>query len=269
MLSYRKYADFTSAMCLIVFAYRCHPDYPLILLANRDEFYARPTRAMQFWPEQPDLLAGKDLQAGGTWMGINTQGRFAAITNYRQGKATSIEGYSRGQLPGDFLTGSQNCTDYLTQLQTTAHHFPGYNLLLGDTYGLYYHSNQNSAIKQLTPGVYGLSNALLDTPWPKLELAKQRFAELLNQKLLDSDLLLNLMTDRHQPDPGLLPDTGVGAELEHLLAPVFIQSELYGTRSTSLLVQHTSGHTDLYEKTYPAASYDEPVHFTLQVPPLG
>ncbi len=255
-------------MCLIVFAYRAHPDFPLIVLANRDEFYDRPTQALAPWSDYPGLYAGRDLLAGGTWLGIHQQGRFAAITNYREGKTASVEGYSRGTLTHAFLTGTADARTYLTELNRTAALYPGFNLILGDASGLFYYSNRTPGIRKLTPSIYGLSNALLDTPWPKLTRARQALTAQLEQAV-SIEALRRPMLDTTQPPPEALPDTGVGEALEQLLSSAFIASETYGTRATSVLLQAKTGETSLYEFSYPEKDGDQPVQVSMVLPVFG
>jgi len=255
-------------MCLIVFAYQTHPDFPLIVLANRDEFYDRPTRPLSHWPDAPGLYAGRDLLAGGTWLGIHETGRFAAITNYREGTAASVPGYSRGALTRDYLTGSQDALSYLSELDKNASRYPGFNLVLADKQGLYYYSNRAAGIRTLTPGIYGLSNALLDTPWPKLTKTREALATLL-EHTVSLEALRKPMLDATRPAIETLPDTGVGTALEQLLSSAFIESETYGTRATSVLLQAQTGATSLYEFSYPATESNQPVHISLVLPVFG
>lgn len=237
-------------MCLILFAYNTDPDYRLVIAANRDEFYQRPTRRLCFWPEAPDLLAGQDLQLGGTWLGITRQGRFAAVTNVRQGRRKPSAGLkSRGQLTLDFLLGQQQPLDYLQQSDPDA--YDGYNLLVADQQGLYYGSNRHDQSPQeLKPGVYGLSNASLDTPWPKVREAREELGQLIEQGQLSVDKLLKLLQNSQTPADDQLPDTGVGIEWERRLGPRFIQSDNYGTRSSLVLLQRYDGHIEVVEQSY-------------------
>lgn len=237
-------------MCLIVFAYKVDPAYRLVLAANRDEFYHRPTRRLDFWPEAPYLLAGQDLEQGGTWLGLTRSGRFAAVTNVRQGLAQPRAGLSsRGQLPLDFLLSEQQPLDYLQQLQHQQ--FAGYNLLVGDQDGLYYGSNRHQQQpRELTPGIYALSNAALDSPWPKVTDSAAELKRLIDDRQCNVDQLFRLMQDRSAPAPERLPDTGVGLELEQRLGSRFIESEDYGTRSTLVLLSGYDGDTRLCEQSY-------------------
>jgi len=218
-------------MCLIILGWRAHPDYPLVVAANRDEFYARPTAPAGRWPEAPELIAGRDLEAGGTWLGITDSGRFAAVTNVREPGAP-LGRLSRGQLTRNFLVGRERPADYLAKLSLDD--YSGFNLLLGDGRDMYYRSNRNDAPRRLEPGIYGLSNHLLDTPWPKLTTAREQFAQDLVQ-LPEREPLFELLADAEiVPDPAL-PSTGVPLEWERLLSAVFVRSEKYGTRASTVL----------------------------------
>jgi uncharacterized protein with NRDE domain len=249
-------------MCLLLLAHKVHPEYPLILLVNRDEFYSRPTAPLAFWSEAPDLLAGRDLEAGGTWLGIDRRGYLAAITNYREPRQDRNTSRSRGLLVRDFLTGGHNPADFMDQLVETAASYRGFNLLAGDVsdpaeVSLHYFSNRGCDPMQVMPGVHGLSNHLLDTPWPKVRKGKAALATLLRAGgELSPDNLFDLMGDVTRPPDAELPDTGVGLELERLLSTAFISSARYGTRSTSLLTVRITGEVSFGERTYPGAVAD-------------
>ncbi len=245
-------------MCLILFAYKAHRDYRLIALANRDEFYDRPSCAADFWPEQPQLLAGKDLQGGGTWMGITRTGRFAAITNFREFppdvKIVGVKGErakkTRGLLTCRFLMGTQGPREYLEVLSPQANDYTGFNLLLDDGRDIYYFSNRQNELSLLTPGVYGLSNQLLDTPWPKVAIGKTQ----LQQKLAkpSPDNLWPILLDQQRACDSELPDTGIGLEKERLLSSRFIHSQVYGTRASSLLFVGYNGNVNMLERNFDA-----------------
>ncbi|MGH1431314.1 MAG: NRDE family protein [Neptuniibacter sp.] len=253
----------------MTFAYKSHPTYSFILLANRDEFYARPSLPMHFWNEQPDLLAGQDLEQGGTWLGINKQGKFTAVTNYRDGKAAKKDALSRGALTRDFLCSSLPASQYLERLQPRQGQFGDYNLLLGDASGLCYHSNREGPVRKLTPGVYGLSNALLNTPWPKLLQVRSLLSEALSQREPDKEQLFDIMSDPLQAEPSQLPDTGISEEWEQLLSSCFIQSSEYGTRATTVLMQKTCGETTIIEKNFGPDGFENEQTFELQLPAIG
>jgi len=225
-------------MCLILFAIDAHPHYPLILAANRDEFFARRTQSLHWWQDRPDLLAGKDLEAGGTWFGIRKDGRFAAITNYRQPNAATWT-TSRGLLVRDFLFGNDSPQQYLQTLTKTADQYAGFNLLLGDGRELWHFSNRKysnhaGAPERISAGVHGLSNALLDTPWPKVDGGRETLKQSLTTEP-DPLVLFAMLADNTVPADAALPDTGVGIELERLLGSRFIHGDHYGTRASTIL----------------------------------
>jgi len=231
-------------MCLIVFAYNHHPRYKLIVAANRDENYQRPTRAARFWPSHEDLLAGKDLKAGGTWMGITRSGRFSAITNYREPVIRKENPPSRGHLVLDFLRQSEDPVNYFEHVDREADRYVGFNLLAGTPGELCYYSNRQREIRRLSPGIYGLSNHLLDTPWPKIKRAKNHLQNIIRKEdIPEADLFDLLYDDAVAPD-NQLPDTGIPREVERKVSPIFIKTEGYGTRcSTVLLIDRQNGVT--------------------------
>ena len=166
-------------MCLLLLALHSHPDYKLVIAANRDEYYERPTATAAFWEDAPGLLAGRDLRAGGTWLGITTEGRIAAITNFRAPGSEKSRAPSRGNLVSDFLLGRDSPGDYLSGLEKQAHQYNGFNLIVGRTDELYWYSNRGGQSRSLSPGIYGVSNSLLDTPWPKVTQGKLAMKRLL------------------------------------------------------------------------------------------
>lgn len=239
-------------MCLILLAHRIHADYPLLLAANRDEFYERPTAPAHFWDEAPQLLAGRDLQGGGTWLGVTRAGRWAAVTNYREAARPMTGGRSRGALVRDFLMGGESPGAFLEGVSAEAGCYPGFNLLAGTRSEAWYFSNRDGSARPLSPGFYALSNALLDTPWPKVVRSREAFASAL--RLPDSSLeeaLFALLADRRQATDAELPDTGFGLEWERLLSPPFILSPTYGTRSSTVLACSRDGEATLTERTFP------------------
>jgi uncharacterized protein with NRDE domain len=238
-------------MCLVLVALGSHPEYPLIVAANRDELYDRPTAPAAFWSDAPWVLAGRDLQAGGTWLGIDRRGRFAAVTNYRQGQREAAAPRSRGRLVSDFLMTVTPAQEYLASVIEDAALYRGFNLIAGDARQLYYFSNREGRARILSPGLYGLSNHLLDTAWPKVSSAKQALGALLAVR--ESELiggLLSLLSDRGRPADELLPSTGVGLEWERLLSSAFIESTDYGTRSSTVLLVDRGGGVVFVERTY-------------------
>jgi uncharacterized protein with NRDE domain len=238
-------------MCLVLIALDSHPEYSLIVAANRDEFYDRPTAPAAFWADAPSVLAGRDLKAGGTWLGIDRRGRLAAVTNYRQGERESPAPRSRGRLVSDFLTTDAGALEHMERVRSEAGLYNGFNLIAGDAGGLFYYSNREGRVRTLSPGVYGLSNHLLDTPWPKVAATKNAFSVLLNggASKLTSDLFA-LLSDRSRPAEGLLPSTGVGPEWERLLSSAFIASDDYGTRSSTVVLAGRDGRVVFVERSF-------------------
>lgn len=233
-------------MCLIVVGWRVHPDYPLVVAANRDEFYARPTAALARWPDAPPVMGGLDLEAGGTWLGITDMGRFAAVTNVRElGMAKGL--LSRGALTRNFLTSGFSASRYAAQIDYAE--YSGFNLLLSDGESLVYCSNRDGQPRVLAPGVYGLSNHLLDSPWPKLLQARECFAEAL-PRLPDESAFFDLLADQSIVDDKNLPSTGVPIEWERLLSAIFVKSESYGTRASTLAWQGANGNITIHEKSF-------------------
>jgi uncharacterized protein with NRDE domain len=234
-------------MCLIVFAWRPGHPQPLVLAANRDEFYERATLPLAEWEEAPGVYAGRDLLAGGTWLGVTAEGRFAALTNIRDPRQPRGE-RSRGELPLQFLRGEQDPEAFLAELKPRLEHYSGFNLLLGDRRALYFFNSELGEIRRLMPGLYGRSNADLDTPWPKVLRSTAALANTLDDPQPAN--LLALLGDRQQPPRVLLPDTGVGVDWEMLLATVFIVGPGYGTRASSALVLHGDGRVRLVERSF-------------------
>lgn len=225
-------------MCLIVFAYKAHPRYRLIVAANRDESYARPTARADFWEDEPKILAGRDLEKMGTWMGVSTDGRFAALTNYRDPKQMNAAGKrSRGELAADFLKSGMDSGEYMTGLTATGNLYPGYNLLVDDGENLFYFSNMDGVVREVEPGIHGVSNHLLNTPWPKVTRGKRGLEELLERDEGGLEQALFTLLQHAEPAPDAdLPDTGIGINWERVLSPLFIRSERYGTRCSTVLL---------------------------------
>lgn len=241
-------------MCVIFFAYDVHPRYRLILAANRDEFYERPAMPLAYWHDYPDILAGRDLKLMGTWMGITRDGRFAALTNYRDPARVQKDSPSRGILVADFLKSGTEPREYLRQIGGQATRFNGFNLIVGDVNALYYASNRGEWFRHLAPGIYGLSNHLLDTPWPKVSLGLALFKRLVSEEHVSMNAELEgILTNRDLPPGDLLPDTGVGPDWERILAPIFVSSSSYGTRSSSILTIARNGHIVFRENIWKQA----------------
>ena len=239
-------------MCLIAFAYRAHPDYPLIVAANRDEYHARPTAQAAFWQEQPAILAGRDLECMGTWMGVTRNGRFAAVTNFRDPDDLRNNAESRGTLVSSFLAQDTRCEAFLDGVIARAGDYRGFNLLASDGEAMYYYTNRAGEPRRLEPGIYGLSNHLLDTPWPKLVVARTRLEQAIAHGPAFEPLFA-LMADTALAPDSELPRTGIDPARERMLSAARIVSPAYGTRSSTALVQDGTGNMDYAERSYDPA----------------
>jgi uncharacterized protein with NRDE domain len=238
-------------MCLMLIAYNYHPDYPLILASNRDEFYSRPTEPLAVRGAQQDMLCGLDLEGGGTWLGSSRSGRIAALTNVREPERHSGNAPSRGLLVKQCVLSEQPLSDCLNTIMQQADSYNGFNLITADSSGVYYCSNRTGAVQKLSAGLYGLSNHQLDTDWPKVSSAKTMFRNVLDSAdKLDCEALFSILRTDECPPEHLRPDTGVGPNWERILAPIFIHSEIYGTRTSSLVLLARDGHLRFIERTH-------------------
>jgi uncharacterized protein with NRDE domain len=235
-------------MCLVLIAWRADPEAPLLLAANRDELHARPTLRANWWPDHPQILAGRDLDAGGTWLGLTRTGRFAALTNYRDPQrlrtpapdavpslaAPSVAAPSRGSLVASLLESDASVAESLTYLREVAANYNGFNVIFSDGERLAIYESTRGRGRELGPGIYGLSNHLLDTPWPKVQNAKSRLQAALLDSTDPAPLLALLRDDRPAPDEDL-PRTGVSLEWERLLSSAFVRARDYGTRCSTII----------------------------------
>jgi uncharacterized protein with NRDE domain len=237
-------------MCLIIIGIEAHPKYGLVIGANRDEFYARPTAPASFWSDAPQILAGRDLREGGTWLGVTRTGRIAAVTNYRNPVSNKEGSPSRGKLVSGYLLGNEHPARYLERLSRVANEYSGFNILAGQREEIYWYSNYGKEIKKLSPGIHGLSNHLMDTPWPKVEKGVDAFGALLAAEEPSLKEMFQFLSDRAAAPDERLPDTGVGLEMERLLSPVFITSPDYGTRSSTVVMMDRSGGILLTERSF-------------------
>ena len=238
-------------MCLIVLNFGQHPDYPLILAANRDEFHARPTRDAHWWPDKPGVVGGRDLQAGGTWLALHKSGRFATVTNFRDAQPPSPKHLSRGHLVTRFLEGNRTPNEYLEEIDERA--YAGFNLIVGTVSEVAYLSNREPGIRQLSPGTYGLSNALLDGPWHKVENSRQKLADMLTTGSVNETNLIRLMNDRNkgpvaEVEPGRLDFTTA-----HAITAPFIVMPDYGTRCTTVVLADKNGNWHFTERRFDAS----------------
>jgi len=235
-------------LCLIVVAWRCRDDLPLVVAANRDEWRDRPAQGAHWWPDHPDLLAGRDLKAGGTWMGVTRAGRFAAVTNFRDPSDRRSTARSRGGLVTDFLLSRESSPGFLARIARRAHEYNGFNLIVGDGASLWYFGSREAAARPIEPGVHGLSNHVLDEPWPKVTRGRQA----MERALQDPDpapALFDLLGDAQGAPDAELPDTGVGLEWERRLASALITGADYGTRASTVLTVAASGEIRFEERT--------------------
>lgn len=251
-------------MCLINFQFDGHPKYKLILAANRDEFYLRPTETARFWKDHPTLLAGRDLMQMGTWLGVTTSGRIAALTNFRDPSVPDADKISRGAIVRNFLSSDIAPREFLENL--VPEDYAGFNLLAGDANQLFYYNNIDAKAEEVEPGIHGLSNHFLDTPWPKVVKGTMYLERYLsdNQEIRIEDLFAFLQ-DADQADEGELPDTGVGAQWERVLSPMFIHTPEYGTRSSTVLLVGHDGHITFAERVYEKGEVKEENVFEFQI----
>lgn len=250
-------------MCLIVFAWRPHHALPLIVAANRDEFYERPTLPLGHWQDAPDIIAGRDLQAGGTWLGVSSGERFAALTNIRAPGAAAGS-RSRGELPERYLRGQLSPEAYLNELAGHLQHYAGFNLLVGDARELWYLNSRAAVPEKIAPGLYGLSNAALDSPWPKLQRARAALQSHLDAP--EPEELLQLLSDPALAADAELPSTGVPYEWEKRLSSIFITSADYGTRASTVLIRRADGSLNITERSFGPAGALGDSHVSL--PPV-
>ena len=254
-------------MCLIAFALNEHPEYPLIMVANRDEFFARPTSYASYWEDQPHVLAGRDLKGQGTWMGMNTKGKLAAVTNFRDPHHISETARTRGDLTRHFLTGDMDAMRYLQQVEAEASAYNGFNLLLYEAGKAYHYSNYGDRINTLDRGIYGLSNALLDTPWPKLVRLRSRLKDRISGDF-DIEDLLALLLDQETAADEDLPQTGVPYEWEKAISSICIRTETYGTCCSTIILINREGEVTFVERSFPVgAREDKKVSFQFKIDP--
>lgn len=242
-------------MCLVVIAHRVSPEYPLIVAGNRDEFHARPAQAAHWWPDRPDVLGGRDLQAGGSWLAISRNGRFATVTNYRDLEPQAAKPRRTLQSRGDLVTGFlQNDLPPKEYLQTIdGGGYGGFNLLVSDGHALAYLSNRSGACAQLEPGIYGLANESLDTPWPKVERSKSALQTLLETQTVNETQLLRLLEDRTRARSTEVDTTALPFDKAHALTAPFVVLPEYGTRCSTVVLRDGAGNVQLTEKRFTAA----------------
>ncbi len=239
-------------MCTVLFSYKTTPGYRLVLAANRDEFFERPSEPLSWWDDSGEILAGRDLRGGGTWLGVARSGKYGVLTNYREVPQVPDreKAVSRGVILPKYFRASQNAAEFLDALKNEASKFRGFNLLVGDEESLGYYSNRNGQFQELPPGIYGLSNHLLDSPWPKVERGKMLLRQVLSKNGFSTQMLEEVLSDTRQPEEHTLPDTGIGREWETKLAPNFFSTENYGTGSSAILPIENDGRITFSERTF-------------------
>lgn len=240
-------------MCLIFVAINYHPVYKLIVAANRDEFYTRKTAPANYWPDHPNVLGGRDLQAGGTWMGMGKNGKISMLTNYRDPANIGKDAPSRGFLVSDYLTSDIDASSYLENIRPERYN--GFNLIMGDVDNLWYLSNYKNGITKLDNGLYGLSNALLDTPWPKVVRGKMKLAPILGKSDLKTEDLMEFLYDTELATENL-PSTGVSADLERALSSMFIKTPNYGSRCSTVVLVDKNNLIRFSERVYDLTTFN-------------
>lgn len=235
-------------MCLVAFAWKTRSEYPLIIRANRDEFFTRPTAQLHQW--ESGIFAGKDLKGGGTWMGFSPDGKWSLLTNYRDFHRTHPGEISRGKLVQNYLEGSLGPEAYLDSVFKDKDRYDGFNLLVSDGQKLFYLSNYGEGIQEIPPGIHGLSNGLINDPWPKVELAKSQLTEIISSDITDQNLLKILSSSNTLPIE-TLPQTGIPDQMEINLSPQMIRMDQhYGTVSATAVLQNRIGKTQITERTF-------------------
>lgn len=242
-------------MCLIFLSLKSHSSYKLIVAANRDEFYNRKTADADYWQDYPHVLGGRDLDAGGTWLGMSKAGKISMVTNFRDFKNIKTQAPSRGHLVSDYLIGNDTPETFLQKLVPHANRYNGFNLINGSAEELWYFSNYGHGMQRLVPGVYGLSNHLLETPWPKVKMIKKRMGEIINRHFTSADLFEGLYNEETAADE-FLPDTGIGLEKERALSSMFIKSPGYGTRSSTVILVDHDDHVSFTERVYDLTTFN-------------
>ena len=254
-------------MCLIFLSLNDHPVYKLIVAANRDEFYIRKTAAADFWQDFPQIIGGRDLEAHGTWLAMTRTGKISLLTNYRDPRNINPDAPSRGQLVSDYLQREIEAEHYLREVEKKGPDYNGFNLMNGGVDDIWYFSNYQGAIRKLLPGFYGLSNHVLDTPWPKVERGKKKFKQILHKTVIDPDEVFEFLYDDQRAPDDLLPDTGIGQERERALSSMFIKTQDYGSRSSTVILVDQQNHVVFSERVYDPETFEYSVKtFQFEIP---
>ena len=252
-------------MCLVFLSIQNHPRYKLIIAGNRDEFYNRRTAPAGYWEDHPNVLGGRDLEAGGTWLAVTQHGKIGLVTNYRDPQRIDPNAPSRGYLVSDYLTGEESPDRYLKKISTNGKRYNGFNLILGDTDSLWYYSNYREGIQQLGPGFFGLSNHLLETSWPKVLRGKEKIRPVLAMDIIDPEILFEILYDDQVADDILLPQTGLAIERERALSSMFIKTEGYGSRCSTVILVDKNGQMSFSERVYNVENFEYTTQ-TFQIP---
>lgn len=236
-------------MCILLLAIEVMPEWPLLLLGNRDEFHARPSTAAEPWRGAADCLGGVDLKAGGSWLAQRNDGRFSSVTNLRSGLPAQVP-RSRGALVREFVVGNEPMQEFGQRVLDHIDEYGPFNLVFGDRSDVYLIDGSNAILQRLQPGIHVVGNGPFASSWPKVERLRTRFTSAIRKGDRDDDSLLALLADTTQPNDAELPETGVGASLERVLAPIFIRGEEYGTRASSLVMRHEDGSVFFRERSF-------------------
>jgi uncharacterized protein with NRDE domain len=245
-----------ATMCLLFLSIDNHPNYKLVLAGNRDEFYNRKTAAAQFWHDNENILGGRDLVAGGTWLAMTKQGRIGMVTNYRDPQNIKSNAPSRGHLVSDFLAGDESTDTYLRRVSENGKMYNGFNLIIGDKNDLSYYSNYREGVEKLAPGFYGLSNHLLETAWPKVARGKERITPVIERAVIDPEKILDALYDDHVADDNVLPVTGLPLAQERALSSMFIKMEGYGSRCSTVILIDKADQVLFTERVYNTSTFD-------------
>ena len=254
-------------MCLINFHFQNHSKYKLIVAANRDESYARPTASAHFWEDDTLILAGRDLLQGGTWLGITKNGRFAALTNYRDPSLPLIGRFSRGDIVREYLSADEEPLEFIRKLAEDRSLYDGFNIIVGSGDELVHYNNILDDLNIIPSGTHSLSNHTLNTPWPKVVIGKNRLRDYVstNQNSVDIDYLFEILSDETVAEDKNLPQTGVGIEMERVLSPLFIKSPNYGTRSSTVVLIDKENNVTFTECVFDKGELHEEKRFNFKI----
>lgn len=243
-------------MCLVFLSVNNHPRYKLFMAGNRDEFYDRRTAVAGYWENHPEIVGGRDLEAGGTWLAMTKSGKIGIVTNYRDPKNIDPRAPSRGQLITDFLTGNDGPREYLEKLSTNGVRYNGYNLIVASTADVWYYSNYGDGVQRLEQGFFGLSNHLLESPWPKVVRGKEKLKPLLGSSIIEPESVFEVLYDDLVATDDQLPETGLPMSRERALSSMFIKSEGYGSRCSSVILIDHDNRVTFAERVYDVKTFE-------------